>query len=230
MAVVTTDDTLLSFKVESVTRTFGVVAALMCSLSAASLVVIPSASMDDDDDDEYEREAIATPVATTSDSEIISDMEASPTTTAKTTTTTTTRSASTHVSKSSLLVHWVGLSPKTTHDWYTASCAGAFYSSVCAMGLSAVINAWLAATPVGCTRQFVQYHSWMICSIPGFLAISTGLAGVSLFIGLDRAKGTPISYIGLGGTVLGGVIIGSATVRGMMATYRFLTPLVRAIK
>lgn len=228
MAVVTTDDTLLSFKVESVTRTFGVVAALMCSLSAASLVVIPSASMDDDDDDEYEREAIATPVATTSDSEIISDMEASPTTTAKTTT--TTRSASTHVSKSSLLVHWVGLSPKTTHDWYTASCAGAFYSSVCAMGLSAVINAWLAATPVGCTRQFVQYHSWMICSIPGFLAISTGLAGVSLFIGLDRAKGTPISYIGLGGTVLGGVIIGSATVRGMMATYRFLTPLVRAIK
>ena len=42
LANVTTDDTLLSFKIENVTRTFGVVAALMCSLSAAAMAVTPS--------------------------------------------------------------------------------------------------------------------------------------------------------------------------------------------
>lgn len=38
-----TDDAVLAQKVDSVTRTFGVVAGLMCSLSAAALAVIPSA-------------------------------------------------------------------------------------------------------------------------------------------------------------------------------------------
>ena len=75
--------------------------------------------------------------------------------------------------------------------------------------------------------DFVRHNSVVICSIPGFLALSTGLAGSALFIGLDRSTGTPVSYIGLLGTAVGGLLIGSATVRGMVGTYRLLTPLVR---
>ena len=74
--------------------------------------------------------------------------------------------------------------------------------------------------------DFVRYNSLVICAIPGFLALSTGLAGTALFIGLDRSTGSPVSYIGLAGTAVGGLLVGSATVRGMVGTYRLLTPLV----
>jgi hypothetical protein len=134
-----------------------------------------------------------------------------------------------HVAGTSLLVSW-GFCPKWLSDSYAACCAASFYSSVCAMGLSAVVNAWLACTPPGGTAYFVRYHSLIICSIPGFLALSTGLAGIALFLGIDRSKGTPVSYIGLAGTAVGGLLIGTATVRGMVCTYRLLTPLVKKMQ
>jgi hypothetical protein len=56
--------------------------------------------------------------------------------------------------------------------------------------------------------------------------MSTGLSGVALFIGLDRSRGVPVSYIGLVGTLTGGVLMISATLRGMIGTYKLLTPLV----
>jgi len=202
LANVTTDNTLLSFKIDSVTRTFGVVAALMSSLSAAALTVTPAA------DDKGEDKEITISPTTRGLIEHVAYTN--------------------HVAGTSLLVSW-GISARDTHDMYVSCCAGSFYSSVCAMGLSAVINAWLAATPLCGTRYFLYYHSVMICCIPGLLAFSTGLSGVALFIGLDRAKGTPISYIGLGGTFIGGVFMGSATVRGMLSTYRLLTPLVKKL-
>eukprot|EP00956_Cyclotella_meneghiniana_P043972 scaffold296297_cov70-Cyclotella_meneghiniana.AAC.1 len=41
------------------------------------------------------------------------------------------------------------------------------------------------------------------CAMPALLGLSTTLAGTALFIGIDREHGTPVSYIGLAGSVLG---------------------------
>ena len=263
-----TDDGVLAQKVDSVTRTFGVVAGLMCSLSAAALAVIPSA------DEEHQHNV--------NDNSRIGNSTLNPSSTTRRHTSTEHRNSrdhhtsvqrrdtrsmftSKHVAGTSVLTG-MGLSGKQLADVYAACCAGSFYSSVCAMGLSAVVNAWLACTPAGGTRckysvvlrspwkefellsdkfplhityfvfesnpppiDFVRYNSLVICSIPGFLALSTGLAGTALFIGLDRSTGSPVSYIGLGGTAVGGILVGTATVRGMVGTYRLLTPLVRKL-
>lgn len=215
---VVTDDLILADKVESVTRTFGVVGALMCSLSAAALAVNPSApanKVDDSSSNKNNGVTNETSVHGENQEDMISNFVKAFITT-------------NHVAGTSLLVSW-GMPPHQLPEYYSACCAGSFYSAVCAMGLSAVLNAWLGCTPPGLTGQFVRYHSLTILSIPAFLAISTGLAGVAVFTGLDITRGTPISYIGLGGTALGGLLIGSTTVRGMICTYRLLTPLVRAL-
>ena len=221
-----TDDDILAFKVESVTRTFGVVAALMCSLSAAALAVMP-ASAPTEDEDLNDEEALFTNMRELSHNNNHDSIRQEEETILESILQHLMNVMNTnHVAGTSLLVSW-GVPAKQLSDIYSACCAASFYSSVCAMGLSAVLNAWLGCTPAGGTKHFVRYHSLVICSIPGFLAISTGLAGVALFIGLDRAKGTPISYIGLGGTLLGGIMIGSATARGMVCTFRLLTPLIK---
>ena len=223
-----TDDAVLAFKVENVTRTFGVVAALVCSLSAAALAVTPSATEIDDDELLVLTNKNGTIYDATHDDNTTTQEKGNEELEATLLESILQRVVNTdHVAGTSLLVNYWGVPPQKLADIYSACCAAAFYSSVCAMGLSAVLNAWLGCCPPGGTKYFVRYHSLAICSIPGLLAASTGLAGVALFIGLDRSKGTPISYIGLGGTVMGGLLIGSATARGMMCTYRLLTPLVK---
>ena len=86
----------------------------------------------------------------------------------------------------------------------------------------------------GGIRNFVQMHSWFIVSMPALLGLSTSLAGTALFIGIDREHGTPVSYVGLGGSLLGGVVLGMVTGRGWLCTYRGLTNAIlkkeRAIK
>lgn len=234
-----TDDAILAFKVESVTRTFGVVAALMCSLSAAALAVAPEETTttngavvvgtpnnnptSDTDDESNQVHDNKHPTVSTRD--FINNNEQEEEEVVLSMLEYILKHTHPQVAGTSLLVHW-GAPPNTLSDIYSASCAASFYTSVCAMGLSAVLNAWLGCTPAGGTQYFVRYHSLLICSIPGLLALSTGLAGVALFIGLDRSKGTPISYIGLGGTILGGMMISFATIRGMTCTYRLLTPLI----
>jgi hypothetical protein len=231
LAEVTTDDTMLSFKIESVTRTFGVVAALMCSLSAAAIFVTPFAEEEQgtisqlvDDDDESSKNSTGDESATTTTTTFGKDDNNSNNVASKSILEHVV-ACTDHVSGTSLLVSW-GIPARATHDLYASCCAASFYSSVSAMGLSAVINAWLAATPLNGTRSFLLYHSWTICLIPGLLAMSTGLSGVALFIGLDRSRGVPVSYIGLVGTLTGGVLMISATLRGMIGTYKLLTPLV----
>jgi hypothetical protein len=204
-----TSDHILAVKVDSVTKTFGVVAGLFCTLSAAAITVTPSAvdvnevsgeiSQETNENREGTEKGIFEHIVYTN-----------------------------HVAGTSLLASWK-VSGKKLSDSYAACCAGSFYSSVCAVGLSAVVNAWLGCTPLRGTKQFVRYHSLVLCAIPGLLALSTGLSGVALFIGLDMSKGTPISYIGLGGTLLGGLLIGTTTVRGLLSTYRLLTPLVKRL-
>jgi hypothetical protein len=205
-----TPNHILAVKVDSVTRTFGVVAGLFCTLSAAALFVTPSALVDveevRDEISQLTREKQERKEKGIFEHIIYTN----------------------HVAGTSLLASWE-VSGKTLSDSYAACCAGSFYSSVCAVGLSAVVNAWLGCTPLRGTQHFVRYHSLVLCTIPGLLALSTGLSGVALFIGLDMSKGTPISYIGLGGTLLGGLLIGTTTVRGLLSTYRLLTPLVKKL-
>jgi hypothetical protein len=205
-----TSDHILAVKVDAVTRTFGLVAALFCTLSAAAIAVTPSAILDEE---ELQHEASQTSNSNLDELGIIEQIQIAYTN---------------HVAGTSLLASW-GVSGKRLEDSYKACCAGSFYSSVSAVGLSAVVNAWLACTPLRGTKHFVRYHSLVICMIPGLLAISTGLSGVALFIGLDMSQGAPISYIGLFGTMVGGILIGATTVRGMVCTYRLLTPLVKKL-
>ena len=127
-----------------------------------------------------------------------------------------------HVSGTSLLVSW-GIPKSELDDIYTACCAGSFYTGVLTTVLSSIITAWLSATPPGGVRSFVRLYSWPIVMMPGLLCCSTSLAGVALFIALDMEHGTPVSLIGLGGTVVGGATLGLISTRGWIHTYKALT-------
>ena len=127
-----------------------------------------------------------------------------------------------HVSGTSLLVSW-GIPKSELDDIYTACCAGSFYTGVLTTVLSSIITAWLSATPPGGVRSFVKLYSWPIVMMPGLLCCSTSLAGIALFIALDMEHGTPVSYIGLGGTMLGGATLGLISTRGWIHTYKALT-------
>uniref|UniRef100_A0A7S0AU34 Uncharacterized protein n=1 Tax=Minutocellus polymorphus TaxID=265543 RepID=A0A7S0AU34_9STRA len=195
-----TDDAVLAQKVDSVTRTFGVVAGLMCSLSVAALAVIPSADEEHASNNGKSKNDVLMKNGQ-SDRGGVSEKNESSKDVGKGAMirrhniTSLYSPNSQQVAGTSLLATIGGLSSKELADIYAACCAGSLYSSVCAMGLSDVLNAWLACTPAGGTKYFVRHNSVVICSLPGFLALSTGLAGSALFIGLDRSTGTPVSYI-----------------------------------
>ena len=172
-----TDDAVLAQKVDSVTRTFGVVAGLMCSLSAAALAVIPSA------DEEHTRGNNGISSGKNGD-DLVKESESKSAKANENNCSTgvikgamirrqNTKSMYSpngqQVSGTSLLATIGGLSSKELADIYAACCAGSFYSSVCAMGLSAVLNAWLACTPAGGTKcecgsrlHFPCNYSWSL--------------------------------------------------------------------
>ena len=172
-----TDDAVLAQKVDSVTRTFGVVAGLMCSLSAAALAVIPSA------DEEHTRGNNGISSGKKRDDLVKESQSKSAKANENNCSTGVVKGAmirrqntksmyspnGQQVSGTSLLATIGGLSSKDLADVYAACCAGSFYSSVCAMGLSAVLNAWLACTPAGGTKcecgsrlHFPCNYSWSV--------------------------------------------------------------------
>lgn len=150
-----TDDGVLAQKVDSVTRTFGVVAGLMCSLSAAALAVMPSADEDHQHNgnvskrDGHRIGTTLNPARSDHTNTEYQNIRSHEVPVQRR----DTRSmfSSQHVSGTSILIG-MGLSGRQLADVYAACCAGSFYSSVCAMGLSAVLNAWLACTPAGGTK------------------------------------------------------------------------------
>ncbi|KAL7530581.1 hypothetical protein ACHAWF_003439 [Thalassiosira exigua] len=210
---------MLHDKVESTTRTFGIVAALMGSLAAALLTFHPH------DGHDANRE----PVKSRSKRRLTYGDDQQPFSPLPMKRRDTLGgfiehvTYTHHVSGTSLLVSW-GISESKLDDIYTACCAGSFYSGVLTTVISSIISAWLAATPPGRIRSFVRIHSWFIVSLPALLGISTGLAGSALlFIGLDMEHGTPVSYVGLGGTLIGGTALCLVTGKGWMHTYRSMT-------
>eukprot|EP01082_Thalassiosira_pseudonana_P008988 g7906.t1 g7906 contig26:537450-538770(-) len=224
LTLIVQNEDILYDKVESTTRTFGVVAALMGSLAAALLTFQPYDGYDTNreqlkrtrtikfnnrternNDKEGEDQQPFTPIQRRNTLGFVEHV-----------------TFTHHLSGTSLLVFW-GIEKKYLDDIYTACCAGSFYSGVFATVLSSILNAWMAATPPGAVRTFVRAHSWAIVAMPALLATSTGLAGTALFIGLDREHGTPVSYVGLGGTVIGGCVLGLVTGSGWVGTYRAVT-------
>ena len=174
------NEEMLHEKVESTTRTFGIVAALMGSLAAGLITFNPYDGYD------TKRE----PVRRYTNSERNNDMnDASenqpfsplPMKRRKTLSFIEHVTFTHHVSGTSLLVSW-GLEESQLDEIYTACCAGSFYSGVLTTVLSSIMNAWLAATPPGAIRSFVRCHAWGIVALPALLGISTSLAGSALFI------------------------------------------------
>ena len=222
LANIVPSEELLSDKVESTTRTFGIVAALMGSLAAALLTFNPY----DGYDAQRKNEPIKSSDNLSIDGKRNNMNDTTPIKRRNTLNFIEHVTFTHHVSGTSLLVSW-GIEPKKLDDIYTACCAGSFYSGVLTTVLSSVINAWLAATPSGGVRSFVRVHSWYIVALPALLTISTSLAGTALFIGLDREHGTPVSYVGLGGTIIGGTALGLVNGRGWLHTYKSLTAAVK---
>ena len=203
---------MLYDKVEATTRTFGIVAALMGSLAAALFAINPYDGYDanrepvdepsldrstTEDEPRHRNDRLPPfspllPPRRRADHDFVEHV-----------------AFTQRVSETSLLLSW-GVPRNRIDDVYVACCAGSFYCGVGTTVLSSVINAWLAATPPGGVRPFVRMHGWFIVAMPALLGVSTGLAGSALVIGLDRAHGAPVSYVGLVGTLV-------SAVRGVVA-------------
>ena len=66
-------------------------------------------------------------------------------------------------------------------------------------------------------------------NVPALLGVAKFANGTALFVGLDRAQGTPISYCGLIGIGVSGGIIGIAASHGWHSTYRLIQKLAAKI-
>ncbi|MGK3734344.1 MAG: hypothetical protein ACI8RD_003214 [Bacillariaceae sp.] len=252
---------ILIDKVDSATRIYGVVAALMCSLSAALLAVDFPSVYNESDDDNYnngdydnndwvDNENVdwkvsgegnynqnqnhhqsnnnqqhsysnnALQVSTVDQKQPgESTLQRKPTFIEHVIYDYNTRSTGT-----SLLVSW-GISKHKLSNIYAGCCALSFYSAMTATGLAGVLNAWLSATPPGGISYYTKQNSKFIALVPALLGISKVASGSALFVGLDRSKGTPVSYFGLGGIIISTSIVFFATMRGWNTTYRLIKKL-----
>eukprot|EP00804_Cyclotella_cryptica_P024551 CCRYP_014654-RA/>CCRYP_014654-RA protein AED:0.14 eAED:0.14 QI:57/1/1/1/1/1/3/479/236 len=137
---------LLYDRVESTTRTFGIVAALMGSLAAALLTIN---SYDGYDADHVQLKRSVTAKGGYMHGKYDKEDETNSSTGVKRRSTVGFIEHVTfthHVSGTSLLVSW-GLQQDKLDHFYTACCSGAFYSGVLTTVISSVLNAWMAATP-----------------------------------------------------------------------------------
>ena len=107
----------------------------------------------------------------------------------------------------------MGVPKDRLEDIYLASWAASFYTSGIGLGLSTLVAGIVAATAPAYVKIFVRRHSDILIALPIFQALSIGFAGAGLFIGLDDTRGEPVSWIGLVGTVAGGLIMGVSTSR-----------------
>jgi len=253
---------LLTDKIDSATRIYGVVAALMCSLSAALLAVdfpsVPQKPRGDGDSDRdsdrdydpYHRQYYAAnsnnrntntnnaPIPASAPAHTaqspVSSSESFPPATAQLRRRRTffehvVLDYSNHAAGTSLLVGR-GFPPQRLEEVYAGCCALSFYTSLTSTGLAGILNAWLAATPPGGISTFAKSYSKFIALVPALLGISTLSAGTALFVGLDRSKGTPVSYFGLGGTLAGCTLLCWANVRGMNMTHRLIRRLAQKLE
>ncbi|KAI2502663.1 hypothetical protein MHU86_11788 [Fragilaria crotonensis] len=182
----TTENIDLASRLRSYSNTFGIIGALMCTLSITALTMMPVESIPDEGFAQ-----IATTGSTPSTSrKLVKAREPSP-----------------------ILVKYFGVPKHHLEDAYIASWAASFYTSGIGLGLATLVAGIVAATAPAYVKIFVRRHSDILIALPIFQALSIGFAGVGLFLGLDETRGEPVSWIGLLGTAAGGGILTVSTAR-----------------
>lgn len=112
-----------------------------------------------------------------------------------------------------VLVKYFGVPEEYLEDIYMACWAASFYTSAMGLALSTVVAGIVASTAPAYVKIFVRRHSDILMALPVCQALSSGFAGVGLAVGLDEARGEPLSWIGYIGTVAGGVVVGNSTLK-----------------
>ena len=110
-----------------------------------------------------------------------------------------------------VLVKYFGISEPLLEDIYMGLWSASFFASAIGLGLSTVVAGIVASTAPTYIKVFVRRHSNIILAIPAFQAFSGVAAFAGLTVGLDEARGEPVSYIGYVGTIGGTAIVGKAT-------------------
>jgi hypothetical protein len=175
-----TENIDLSSRLRSYSNTFGIIGALMCTLSISALSMMPMERPTKQDDSESDDE---TSIA-------LSQGAGRP-----------------------MLTRYLGLSRDQLEDLYIACWAASFYTSGVGLGLSTVVAGVVAATAPSYVKIFVRRHSDLLVALPVCQAVSGALAGIGLFVGLDEARGEPVSWIGVLGIYAWSVLLGGSTVR-----------------
>jgi hypothetical protein len=175
-----TENIDLSSRLRSYSNTFGIIGALMCTLSISALSMMPMERPTKQDDAGNDDE--------------------------------TTIAHSQRVGRP-MLTRYLGLSRDQLEDLYIACWAASFYTSGVGLGLSTVVAGVVAATAPSYVKIFVRRHSDLLVALPACQAISGALAGLGLFVGLDEARGEPVSWIGVLGIYAWSVLLGGSTVR-----------------
>ena len=175
-----TENIDLSSRLRSYSNTFGIIGALMCSLSISALSMMPmERPKKQNDSDSNDRNKT-----------LIKKGAGQP-----------------------VLVKYLGLSRDQLEDLYIAFWAASFYTSGVGLGLSTIVAGVVAATAPSYVKIFVRRHSDLLVALPISQAISGGFAGLGLFVGLDEARGEPVSWIGVLGVYAWSILLGASTMR-----------------
>lgn len=212
-----TENIDLASRLRSYSNTFGIIGALMCTLSITALTMMPVEAIPDDStyyrhqhqqkQDDETSSAIGAASATSQVAPNSVPLPPKPTTRTQTQTMTKKREPS------PILVKYLGFPKDLLEDFYIASWAASFYTSGIGLGLATLVAGIVAATAPSYVKIFVRRHSDILIALPIFQALSIGFAGVGLFLGLDESRGEPVSWIGLIGTAAGGAILTASTWR-----------------
>lgn len=112
-----------------------------------------------------------------------------------------------------VLVKYFGVPEEYLEDIYMACWSASFYTSAIGLALSTVVAGIVASTAPAYVKIFVRRHSDILMALPVCQGLSSGFAGVGLAVGLDEARGEPLSWIGYIGTVAGGLVVGNSTLK-----------------
>jgi hypothetical protein len=196
-----TENLELSARLRSFSNNFSVIGALWCSLSMAALSMAPI-------DDVYKDTERIDNAGCTDGSAVIVRRR---TTIMIPKQAPAPQKASRERRRTPVLVKYFGLSESLLEDIYMSLWSASFFASAIGLGLSTVVAGIVASTAPGYIKVFVRRHSDIIVAIPLFQAFSGAFAFAGLTVGLDEARGEPVSYIGYIGTIGGTAIIGKAT-------------------
>lgn len=116
-----------------------------------------------------------------------------------------------HRKRQPVLVKYFGIPEQYLEDIYMACWSASFFTSAIGLGLSTVVTGIVAATAPAFVKLFVRRHSDVLLAMPFCQALSSGFGAVGLTVGLDEARGEPVSWIGYIGTIAGAVILGGST-------------------